>query len=57
MAACRALIFLPLVPPAVASPSHGGSIRRYAPLFTAQCHAALTPSELLMARYREHAEC
>ena len=34
-------------------PSHDGLVRRYAPPFTPQRHEALTPNELLMARYRE----
>lgn len=34
-------------------PLHDGLVRRYAPPFTATRHEALTPAELLMARYRE----
>ncbi len=33
-------------------PDHRGLIRRYNPPFTAQRHEALSPAELLMARYR-----
>ncbi|MBZ4110660.1 hypothetical protein JYI40_23695, partial [Escherichia fergusonii] len=34
-------------------PLHDGLVRRYAPPFTATRHEALTPAELLMARYRD----
>lgn len=34
-------------------PLHEGLVRRYAPPFTPTRHEALTPSELLMARYRD----
>jgi branched-chain amino acid transport system substrate-binding protein len=34
-------------------PSHDGLVKRYAPPFTPQRHEALTPNELLMARYRD----
>lgn len=34
-------------------PLHDGLVRRYAPPFTPTRHEALTPNELLMARYRD----